>query len=430
MYSEKQDQISLARHVPAAAPGAQRTRRTGRQAPHNDPGAGGLSPAARVAAEFAPACASMGTGANAEEPKKLRIADVEYDANGIPLKDRPLSDEVRSRLTDLLQKLRKDDPTFYEAIENEDVIVTCGTLPENNIGRQHMSVGQIMVERSKLYWYLVDQSKTDLSKGEPDTNSTEWQQAVEQFMKAYPERSRQEELAAQMETRVIRGTFSSVIILDIDQIDRRQEEYRREREKYTDTYQGIAPTEPPSVLGTLRHEAGHLLFERAILYDNLGNPLPSKPLDPALKKQVEENSYDKTIATDMELLDEYAAESVGRRKNAVPFDLAMFKEENDPRFGVGGYHDAEGTQQSPAGFGVCVATGRTLIAAKKIARALKATVDVPVYLRTVPHPETEQRLFDVLMLKGNDRKTVRNEFNNLKSSFPLLSKYSSVVVKY
>ncbi|HVZ39422.1 MAG TPA: hypothetical protein VHI13_09105 [Candidatus Kapabacteria bacterium] len=430
MYSEKQEQISAARHVPAAAPDPQRTRRTGRQVPHNDAEAGGLSPAARYAAEFSPGCAPVGVGVNTEEPKKLRTAEVEYDPDGNALKDRPLSEEVRNRLADLLQKLKEDDPTFYEAIENEDVVVTRGSLPENNIGRHIMHVTQTTREKSKLYWFLVDQSKADLSKGEPNPDSAEWQGAIEQLMKTYPERSRQDALAAQMETRVIKGTFSSVIILDIDQIDKRQEEYRTERAKYMEMFQGIPPTEPPSALGTLRHEAGHLLFERAIQYDNLGNPLPSKPLDAKLKQQVEQNSYDNAIATDMDLLSEYAAESVGRRKDAVPFNLATFKEENDPRFGVGGYHDVDGAQQLPAGFGVRVATGLALIAAKEIARAVKVTPDVPVYLLTVPHPETEQRRFAVFMLRGNDRKTVRNDFNNLKGRYPALATYSSTVAEY
>jgi hypothetical protein len=132
----------------------------------------------------------------------------------------------------------------------------------------------------------------------------------------------------------------------------------------------------------------------------------------------------------MQLLSEYAAEGAEQQQVSQPFNMPQFLEENDPRFGVGGYHDFDGNEQAPAGFGVRMATGLTLVVAKQTARDLMAIPVEPVFLLTVPNPKKEQRRFDVLMLMVADKKSVQDAFDKLKSDSPALARYKSSVVAY
>jgi hypothetical protein len=357
-------------------------------------------------------------------PPKLRIADVRYDAAGQPLEE-PLAPADKARLQALVDKLKTDDPAFYAAIENEDVVVTAATLPPDNVGKHLLNVTQSTRTMSKLRWLVVELGGIDLSQG-IDMSSDAWKKGVELFQQAYPDSQQQNALATEDETRTT-ATFSSVLMLDLAQIEAREDAYRTELERTRST-SARTPEAPQSALATLRHEAGHLLFERVIGYDNAGNALPATPLTGSLKSQVEKHSGDEDIATDVELLSEYAAEGV-EQMNA-PFDMAKFQEENDPRFGVSGYHDVDGNVQAPTGFGVRMARGLTLVAAKAVARKLGAVAPGAVFLLTVPKPAAEQRLFDVLMLMGPDKKTVRDTFDLLYADHPELQKYKSSIAAY
>ncbi len=371
-----------------------------------------------------------------DEPKRLRIADAWYDSQGQPLPIN-LSAAGKQRLDIMLAKLQKDDPKFYAEIEKEDLVVTLGTLAPGNVGRHVLSVQQKSLPYSEMRAFLFEHSGADPSQGPPNPPTEPWLKAVDEFRNTYSEA----EQLKMSTTKAFRVSFSSVLILDLDQIDKQQKVYEKEYQEYKNrsfSSPGVKPELPQSAMGTLRHEAGHLVFERAIFYDKFGNPLPSKTLPESLRSEVEKGSHSENIRTDMELLSEYAAEGLddpiagkpGDPEEFEPFDIDKFREENDPKFGVGGYHDIDGGEQTPSGFGVLVAQEQRLIIAKQTARALKAVADEPMFLLTVLKPKTEQRLFNVLILEGADRESVRDKFDQLKK-IPALANYKeSTIVAY
>jgi hypothetical protein len=320
-------------------------------------------------ADLAPETVSQQV-APADGVKTLRLAEFQYDSNGQPLTI-PLSAADKTRLIGLLAKLKKDDPAFYGAIENEDVIVTRGTLSGDTFGLTIRGT-----------------------------------------------RTRREDTP---EARVIDVTFSNVLILDLEKIEKREKLYSDEYDKYRIAGFGEPPKKPQSAFVTLRHEAGHILFERTFHYDESGNERASTPLPASLKSKTEVGSGDEDIKTDMQLLSEYAAEGAEAQAPGEKFNLTNFIAENDPRFGVDGYHDSEGNAQTPTGFGIRVANGLTLIVAKQTARELKAAQVEPVFLLTVPNPEKEQRRFDVITLLFQDKTSATDALGKLENN--ALGKY-------
>gem|GEM_PF-5899356 len=403
----------------------------------------GETPADPAVESAAPA---PSTPVPAATPAGLRIGEVRHDPQGKPLAE-PLTAEEKARLQALLDKLKMDDPAFHAAIENENVVVTAATLPEGNVGRHLLTVEQETRTMARLRWLVVELGGIDLSQGPLDMQSEAWKKGVELVQQKYPDQL--EALSAQQETRPVRAAFSSVLMMDLAQIDAREKAYQEALEQGRSASRPAPPEKPrksgkqpavpaspvepaplpqppQSALATLRHEAGHLLFERVIGYDKVGNALTKTTLPEPLASQVAEHSGDEEITTDVELLSEYAAEGVEQMNG--PFDRAAFAEENDPRFGVGGYHDVDGDAQAPTGFGVRIATGLTLLGAKATARELGALG--PVFLLTVPDPAAERRRFDVLMLSAPDEKTALDTFTRLKTDHPEVAKYEGSVVPY
>ncbi|HKS28373.1 MAG TPA: hypothetical protein VJS44_11160 [Pyrinomonadaceae bacterium] len=373
------------------------------------------------------------------EPKKLRVADVRYDAQGQPL-DTKLSAAEQKRLAELLAKLQNDDPKFYAEIENEDLVVTVGSLPEGNVGKNLLSSRkENPLIHSKMRWFLFDKSGEDPSKGPPSPPTDAWLAAFKLFTETYSE-TEQKKMKDEKETR-LDVKYSGVLILDLAQIDEQQKVYEKEYEAYKnksfDT-PGAKPEKPQSAMGTLRHEAGHLIFEKAFAFDKLGDFNPSKPLPETMKSQVATGSHSKNIKTEVALLSEYAAESVDdpltgkpdKEEKYEPFDREKFMEENDPKFGVAGYHDLDGKEQTPTGFGVRLAENLTLVAAKKTAGNLKAALNVPVFLLTVLKPKTEQRLFNLFILEGAEKESVREQLDKLKTAPELANYKDKPVVAY
>jgi hypothetical protein len=300
----------------------------------------------------------------------LRIAAVRYDPQGNPLSEK-LSEFDRARVQALLDGLQAADPGLFAAIQGQDILVATGELPEGQAGAHLLSF---------------------------------------QVTPPGP------------------ASFSSVLVLDLDEIYEAQQAANAGNLESALGPSVDAPRPPQSALATLRHELGHLLFQRAVQFDQLARPLPETPLPEPLQTRVEARSRDESITTDVGLLSEFAAEAV--EQPGAGFSMAGFTEENDPRFGIGGYHDVDGNAQAPTGFGVRMARGLTLIAAKQAAREIMASVPGPVFLLTVPTPAAEQRLFDVLMLTGPDRKAVREAFDALRTAHPALEKFEAGVVAY
>jgi hypothetical protein len=162
-----------------------------------------------------------------------------------------------------------------------------------------------------------------------------------------------------------------------------------------------------SAFDTLKHEAGHFLFETKFVADRRASP----PLPRSLKTTASQH-FGEQVQTEMDLITEFAAESVEALGAGATFNPALLSGEFDPKFGISGYRDEQGNTLTPNGWGWRFLEKLSLLDGKKKAQDLKTQGLSPITLETDFSLVDERRFFYLWLGQFNNRKDAKAWFDS------------------